>query len=350
MSSKLIYILVVDDSKMFRELLRGALESQADLAVVGLAKDGLEALDKTRSLKPDVIVMDVRMPVMDGLEAVERIMSSHPTPILICSASVSDEDVDVAMTAIKLGALDVIEKPRSFAAESIHQFSEVLVEKVRLLSQIKVLRHKPRPRPYQDRRRIALTPSSITAVGMGASTGGPRAITHLLSALRPNFPGCILLVQHISQSFCDGFVKWLDSETPLRVQTAGDGMELEAGLVIVAPAGKHMVLRADRVHLQENPPVNGCCPSVDVLFRSIAKWQEDRAVGVILTGMGRDGAQGARSIVDMNGYVIAQNEETCTVFGMPRAAIELNATTSVLPLNEISGTLLRLLSGQPSPS
>jgi len=348
MSSKFIYVLVVDDSNMFREILRKIIEAQPDLAVIGFGKNGQEAIQKTRNLKPDVIIMDVRMPVMDGIEAVEHIMDAHPTPILICSASVSDKDVDIAMKAIKMGALDVIEKPNCFAPNLMSQFSSTLAEKIRFLSQIKVLRHRAKSRPPRsDHFAERFLSPGVKAIGLGASTGGPRAISHLLSCLDSSFPACILLVQHISKNFCDGFVKWLATETTMRVRTARKGMEIEKGLVLVAPAGKHMVLRTQCVDLLDSPPINGCCPSVDILFKSIAKWQEDKAVGILLTGMGKDGAEGARAIVDMNGHVIVQNEETSTVFGMPKAAIEINAASSVLPLSEIPGALLRLLTGCP---
>ena len=337
------YVLVVDDSKMFRELIKGMVEKEPSLAVVGEAVNGQDAVLRTQSLKPDVVVMDVRMPVMDGLEAVERIMDLCPTPILICSATLNDQDVDVAMTAMKLGAVDVIEKPAGFSEENLACFRTTLLDKIRLISHLSVLRHRSVPRltgtkGVKDRVHFQ---DAVQAVGVGTSTGGPKALSVFLAGLAPSFPACILLVQHLTKGFSEGFVKWLASETPLEVRQATDGARLEKGLILVAPAGCHMVLNRDAVQLVSGEPVNGCCPAVDVLFDSLAKWQEDRAIAVILTGMGRDGAQGALAIKRRNGYVIAQNEETSIIFGMPKAAIELNAVTSVLPIEEIAAALSR---------
>lgn len=337
-------MLLVDDSKMFRELVKGMVEKEPDLAVVGEAANGQEAILKTQSLKPDLIVMDVRMPVMDGLEAVERIMDLCPKPILICSATLEDMDVDIAMTAMKLGALDVIEKPKGFSPKILDQFKESLLEKIRLMSQMAVFRHPARPsRPAREAAPRILTPSQVQVVAVGASTGGPKALSVLLSHLDAGFPACILLVQHLSKSFAEGFVKWLGSETPLRVKQAEEGDVLERGLVLVGPPGVHMVLKRDTIQLLPGPPVNACCPAIDLLFESVAKWQEDRAIAVLLTGMGRDGAEGSLAIKRRNGQVIVQNEDTCVIFGMPKAAIELNAATSVMPIEEIPYALTRLL-------
>lgn len=338
----MIKILLADDSFLVRAVLRDALGCVQDITVVGEAANGAEAVTMAQNLRPDLIIMDILMPVMDGLEATEAIMARCPTPILILSATYDEKDVRLAFTAIKKGALDVMGKPSGVTQEN-REFIERLTEKIRLLSRIRVIHHPSRtsslrPQPVQrpDGKR------SILAIG--ASTGGPKAVMSIVRALPADFDASVLIVQHISSGFARGFAQWLNYESSMPVRLAESGHLPVRGEVLVAPNDCHMTMDGDRLLLTDAPPVNSCKPSIDVLFSSLARGKGAQSVGVLLTGMGRDGAQGLARLQRSGSPTIVQDEKSCIVFGMPKAAISLNAADEILPLADIPAAISRIFS------
>jgi len=338
-----IRVLVVDDSVVVRELLRELLESDSDIIVVGEASNGKDAVEKTVFLSPDLVTLDIRMPVMDGLEAVREIMAVKPTPILVITASLSKDDLDVSFEAIHRGALDVMLKPRLDRKHDYGTIRDNLLDRVKLLSGIRVISH-PRGRPRKTRSiPKEKARKRDKTVFIGASLGGPAAVMTVLKTLAPNFPSPIAVVQHIAKGFSHGFTSWLDSKLPFEVRLAEDGDLLRPGRILIAPDGFHMGVEEGVARLVDDPPLNSCKPSVDVLFETAARVYGKRAVGVILTGMGNDGAKGARALREAGGHVIVRDEESSVVFGMPQAAIQLGAANSVLPLQDIPDAIVSLV-------
>lgn len=352
MSRVKLRVLVADDSPVARLVLRSILESDPDIEVVGLARNGREAVSMTAQLHPDVITMDVRMPEMDGYEATRQIMAYHPTPILIVTASLAKQDVDFSFRMLEAGALDIFEKPAGDEPATLRARAHFLIERVRLLSRVRVITHLRgrRTGPPTPLTPVRVVPAAVPQqspqriVVIGASTGGPRALHRILRHLPADFPAPILVVQHIAQGFTAGLAEWLAAETALRVAVARDREGLEAGRVYIAPEGRHLVLNQRTVHLQDTPYTR-LIPSVDVTMHAVAQNFGSRSVGVLLTGMGSDGASGLLAVHRAGGVTIAQDEETCTIFGMPRAAMEVQAAQHILPLEEISGALKQIVHG-----
>ena len=351
-------ILLADDSLLARQLLRDMLHGRDDIWVVAEASDGQQAVELTLSLKPDLVIMDLLMPVLDGLDAIEEIMALSPTPVLVLSAAVEASEVDRAFAAIKRGALDVMEKPEIKGEAELEKFGEGLREKVRFLSRIRVIRH-PRRKP----RVLETFPAAAAGPGpnilaIGASTGGPKAVMRVLKALPAGFPGAVFVVQHIAHGFARGFANWLDRESALPVRIARDGAPFLPGEALVAPDGRHLTVSEGVIRLTDDPPVNCCRPSIDVFFNSLARQRCDQVVAVLLTGMGRDGAQGMLQIREAGGTTIVQDEPSCAVFGMPKAAIILEAAGQVVPLDLIPAAIDKLFgakrpeapSGAPAPA
>lgn len=340
-----IRILLADDSLVARRLLKDMLQGACGIEVVGEACNGQEAVDLTLCLKPELVIMDILMPVMDGLDAIEEIMALAPTPVLVLSAAVEAAEVDRAFTAIKRGALDVMEKPELGTPGVMEEFSRRLVEKVLLLSRIRVIRHprrKLKPLPTVERAGCGPSP---TILAIGASTGGPKAVMTLLKGLPAGFPGAVFVVQHIAAGFAPGFAAWLNRECAVEVRLAVEGERYLPGEVVVAPDGSHMTLAEGRIRLASTLPVNCCRPSIDVFFGSLARERCDHVVGVLLTGMGRDGAHGMLRIKEAGGTTLVQDEPSCAVFGMPKAAITLEAADQVLPLDLIPAAISKLFGG-----
>lgn len=328
--SRDIRVLVADDSPLVRELLAGVLAEKPGFRLVGTASNGDEAAEMTAKLRPDVITMDLQMPGSDGFAGIARIMADTPTPILVLS--VNREEVR-SFRALSLGALDLMEKPDP---SSYGAFAEDLTRRLRLLATVPVIRH-PRgrkvsgpPVAWQGRARLVV---------IGASLGGPKAVASILRSIPPSFPAPILLVQHIANGFTGSFARWLRQETRLQVREAEDGDPLVAGTVFVAPSDRHLIAERSAVHLDDAPPENGFRPSVSRLFASAARSHGDRVCAVLLTGMGKDGADGMAALRGVGAMTIAQDEATSAVFGMPRAAIELDAVRQVLPLARIPEAL-----------
>ena len=334
----MIKVLLADDSPLVRAVLKDIFATTDDVQVVGEAANGLEAVELSKKLRPDLIIMDLLMPVLDGLAAIESIMSSSPTPILVLSGTLDDREVNRAFAAIKKGALDVMSKPDGDGLANPSVFGASIIEKVRLLARIRVIR-----RPVRHRELPAPVPlaGGRKILAIGASTGGPKAVMGIVKQLPPDFRGTVLIVQHIASGFARGFAQWLDGECPLKVRLAVEGDLLKEGEVLVAPTDSHLMVIDGRARLSYGEPVNCCRPSVDVLFASLVPRGEE-VVGVLLTGMGRDGAQGLRSIREQGGATIVQDEQSCAVFGMPKAAISLEAADRILPLDAIPAAVNEL--------
>jgi len=339
----MIRILIADDSELVRVVLRDLLSNDPELEVIAEVSDGRSAVDKTAELKPDLVIMDVMMPVMNGIEAVAEIMAATPTPILMLSANTDPQDSQSAFAAIKLGALDVMEKPTGVVTDAYSQIAVRLIGRVKSLSRIRVIHHyrAKRPKILVEPQVEVSGPRRILAIG--ASTGGPKAVLQLLQALPADLNAAILVVQHIANGFAAGFADWLDRESALPVRLAEAGQELRPGLVLVAPNNLHLKLRAGKVILEDSPPLHNCRPAVDALYYSLAEQgKSSETVAVLLTGMGQDGANGLAEMRKLGAYTIAQDEASCAVFGMPRAAIELGAACQVLPLEHIAEAVTRL--------
>jgi two-component system, chemotaxis family, protein-glutamate methylesterase/glutaminase len=330
-----IKILLADDSSLVRRVLTDILHESKDIRVIGCACNGRDAVDLTLRLKPDLVIMDLVMPVMGGLEAIEEIMAGAPTPVLVLSAAVEATEVDRAFNAIKRGALDVMEKPAVDTPGALADFACRLVEKVRLLSGIRVIRHPRRSSRGQAVDKIGVFGSSPNVLAIGASTGGPKAVMSLLKSLPADFQATVFIVQHISDGFAAGFASWLDRECAIPVMLAVDGAKYGPGEAVVAPDGSHMTVSDGRIRLSSDAPVNCCRPSIDVFFSSLALAPCDQVVSLLLSGMGKDGAQGLLRIKERGGTTIVQDELSCVVFGMPKAAINLQAANQVLSLDSM---------------
>lgn len=397
-----IRVLIVDDSALMRRALTALLASDPEIEVVGTARDGRAAIEQVAALRPDVITMDVRMPVMDGLETTEHIMAYYPTPILVLTASLSRFDIDITFRMLALGALDVIEKPSSDDPNGLQQARAELVKRVKVLSRVRVVTHLRGRRRVAEERRPAETtddaaksirrtrgsrtlsstdtlrrtrgsrtlsssdalrrgrgprpldaavPSAPrTSMGgaerlivIGASTGGPRVVQQILREIPATLPAAVLVVQHIADGFTRGMVEWLAGSCAMPVHLGQSGDVALPGHVYVAPDNLHLLIDADGILGVSSQPALLQRPSVDVTMQRAAEAYRERAIGVLLTGMGRDGALGMAALHRERGHTIAQSGESCVVFGMPRAAIEAQVVREVLSPEAIPGRLQMLV-------
>ena len=344
----MIRVLIVEDSPTTRLLLQSILESEPAIHVVGTAVNGAEGLRKAHALKPDLITMDIHMPVMDGYETTLRIMEECPTPIVIVSQSVDSSEPTIAFKAIQAGALSMVQSPPALSHPDFARSRAELLTAVKLMAEIKVIRRRGRRSEGQNvppaESGAARRPSAPPAlVVVGASTGGPAALNQLLKALPADFPLPMVVVQHMSSGFVASLVRWLQLECQLRLSLAQDGERIQAGRVYFAPDDRHLVFRArDVLALTDAPLVSYVRPSATVLFESAARIYKDEAVGVLLTGMGEDGARGLREIQRSGGLTIAQDEGSSVVYGMPKAALALGAVERLLPLENIAPALIEM--------
>jgi two-component system chemotaxis response regulator CheB len=348
-----IRVLIVEDSLTVRKYLLSVLSADPEVQVVAEAGDGKQAIELCTEHKPDVITMDMMLPVMTGLSATEYIMAYCPTPILVVSSSVNRGELFRTYDALAAGAVDVLEKPTGAGPEEA--WERRFLATVKLVSRISVITH-PRARllPHQQARRAReqstienAVPHRRRVVAIGASTGGPAAIVEVLRTLPASFELPILLVLHLHELFGTAFADWLDAQLTLGVVYARGGESLAGmrGKVIMAPAGRHLIVRNGKLALTMDAERHFCRPSVDVLFESVATDYGSSAIACLLTGMGRDGASGLLKIRQAGGLTIAQNEATSIVYGMPREAALLGAATQVLPLQEI-GTAVVAAAGE----
>lgn len=347
MSAAPIRVLIVDDSLVAREMLAQILATDPSLKVVGMARNGQEAVDAVPELKPDLITMDIHMPVMDGLAATEKIMAYYPTPILVVSSSVHGEGMGRAFDALEHGALEVIKKPEPRDWADLERIGKDVIRKIKVLSRVKVITH------IRGRRSrvssVTPVPSSKTAirsvVAIGSSTGGPSALLEVLGRLPADFSVPIVIAQHIADGFIPGLVNWLNAGCKIQVSEASDGGEAKPGVAYLAPTGLNLELSGRTMHFREPGATQLYIPSADTLFESVARSAGSSGVGVILTGMGADGARGLKLLFDTGAATIAQDEATSTVYGMPRAAVELGAARQELPVQEIAAEVARLVAG-----
>jgi two-component system, chemotaxis family, protein-glutamate methylesterase/glutaminase len=341
-----IRVLVVDDSALMRKLIPLILERDPDIEVVGTAMDGAFALKKIEELHPDVVTLDLEMPRMDGLETLRTIMRSAPLPVIVFSTH-SREGAYSTFKALALGAIDFVAKPQDAAAGNLDPVAYQLAEKIKVAKRAggpkAFLKIEPEiPALQKNRTRAAVQPNRIIAIGI--STGGPNALQYVLSQIPGDFQATFVIVQHMPEGFTEMFARRLDECCPLDVQEAKSGDLLLAGRVLICPGNRHMMVRrmprGEMAVLTDGAPINGHRPSVDVLFHSVAQEFALTAVGVLMTGMGDDGAEGLGAIKAAGGMTIAQSEDTCVVGGMPRAAIMRGYANKVLPLDGIAAYLI----------
>jgi two-component system chemotaxis response regulator CheB len=394
--SQRIRVVVVDDSALMRRMITNLLERDPAIRVVGAARDGREAIALVEELRPDIVTMDVRMPVMDGLATTEHLMAYCPTPILVLTASLASHEVDITFRMLDAGALEVIEKPHGETPLAIERAGFDLIRRIKTLSRVKVVTHlrgrrrsgdgtESQPPAAQHRASrdgvarlgIAMAPparetarartrSAASAgpqppapatqaavpvdfplVVIGASTGGPRVVHQILADLPRGLPAGVLVVQHIAAGFSLGMAEWLSSASALPVRLAVEGYAIRPGEVLVAPDQRDLLITPQgMVHLNENPLLIQR-PAIDVTMQAAAEVFGANAMGVLLTGMGRDGAYGMLTIRRSGGHTIAQDEASSAIFGMPRAAIQLGAATEVLPPSRIAARLVEVLADSP---
>ena len=347
----MIRVVVAEDSAAVRALLVEILNSADDIEVVGEATTGTEVVRETERLHPHVVTMDIHMPMMDGLAATEVIMQTSPTPIVIVSSAVQQSDLEMTMRALQVGAVAAIPKPEHPTAASFDDYAAQLIDTVRAMANVKVVRRRSLTTSmYTPEAGVPIVteeaghgaahighPAQIVAIA--TSTGGPAALQTILSTLPPALPVPILIVQHIAAGFVPALVGWLNQTSRLPVVVAEAGTPLKKEMVYVAPTDAHLGVTREHIVLSANDPIGGFRPSATYLFRSVAAAFGDAAMGIILTGMGRDGVEGLRALRSAGGFIVAQNEKSSVVFGMPSEAIQAGLVDRVLPLNQISAAI-----------
>jgi two-component system chemotaxis response regulator CheB len=349
--SEPIRVLVVDDSALMRKLIPAILARDPSIEVVGTAMDGAFALKKIEELRPDVVTLDLEMPRMDGMETLRLIMRRAPMPVILFSTH-SKEGAYSTLKALALGAVDFIAKPTDAAAGHLEAIADQLIEKIKVAKRAAGRKLPPAvvaidPPELKKGSKSSLPPNRIIAIGI--STGGPNALQFVLSQIPADFPASILVVQHMPEGFTEMFARRLDECCAVEVQEAKSGDLLLAGRVLICPGNRHMMVRrmprGDMAVLSDGPPVNGHRPSVDVMFHSVAQEFSLTAVGVIMTGMGEDGAEGLGAIKAAGGMTVAQSEDTCVVSGMPRAAILKGHANKIVPLDTMGAFLVSQYGG-----
>ena len=350
---KKIRVLVVDDSALMRRMLGDILAADPRIELAGTASDGQEALAKIKSLQPDIVTLDVEMPKMDGLAALQEIMRTHPMPVIMVS-SLTQAGAEVTLKALSIGCVDFIAKPSGSISLNIKDVGAELIEKVLAAStaRVRALPRTEAARPAPPVKKPLLPSISRgrrEIVAIAASTGGPMALQDLLSKLPGDFPVPIVITQHMPKDFTASFARRLDAVSELRVVEGADGLELKPGLAVVAPGGSHLLVKRRGnsgpayCELSDAPPVLSVKPAANIMFLSVADEFGGKVLCVILTGMGRDGTDGATLLHQKGAYVIAESQKTCVVYGMPKAAAEAGIVDELLPLNEIPDAMLRNL-------
>lgn len=353
-----IKTMVIDDTVVYRRLMSDIINGSTDLELTATASSGRIALNKMKNSLPELVLCDIHMPEMDGVETVKKIKSEYPDIMVAVMSGISSRNADITVKALESGAIDFIKKPEGDSKddnmELLKQDIRKVVRVVRVRRNTEGIRRKPdkkdeSPIKEEDKAKKSSIPSKFAVVAVGVSTGGPDALNSFIPLLPKDFPVPVLLVQHMPENFTKSLAESLERKSSIRVVEASDNEKIEKGMVYLAPGGKHMTVKNDGfgdvlVSLNESPPVNSCRPSVDVLFRSVASvYGENGIISVILTGMGNDGKNGVSVIKRKGAYSITQSAETCVVYGMPRAVDEAGISDISLPLVEIAGEIVKKL-------
>ena len=349
-----IKVMIIDDSAVIRTVLTEILNGAGDIEVIGTAPDPLFAKNKLTSLQPDVITLDVEMPRMDGLTFLEELMHTNPVPVLMVS-SLTQRACDTTLRALELGAIDYVTKPSIEIMQGVEALANEIIAKVRIAAKARVRFTARGSLPATAAAPVSLKASALDTsrmattdklIAIGASTGGTQAITEVITQLPSSVPG-IVIVQHMPPVFTKSYAERLNTMSRVNVKEAEHGDRILRGTAFIAPGGRHMSIRRDGamyyLELSDGPPVNYVKPAVDILFRSVARFAGRNAVGVILTGMGEDGARGLKEMREHGALTLAQDEASCIVFGMPKRAIEMDAVDRVLPLSQIPRHILEAL-------
>ena len=355
-----IRALVVDDSALMRKFIGDILKSDPRIELVGTARDGRDALAQIKILKPDVVTMDVEMPNMNGLQALEEIMKTQPLPVIMVS-SLTQEGAETTLKALALGCVDFVGKPSGTISLNIRDVSQEIIDKVIAASTARIVPRMssgfpstPKPSPFTSDFRRMTPPTSmntntgrIDIVAVASSTGGPMALSELIPKLPKNFPVPIVITQHMPKEFTSSFSKRLNDSSQIEVLEGFDGLSLKPGRAVIAPGGSHLIIKrrsgAAVCGLSDSPPVLSVKPAANIMFQSVAEQYSGNVLCVILTGMGRDGTDGAIALKKRGAYVIAESQKTCVVYGMPKAAVDAGVVDEVLPLNEIPEAMVRLV-------
>ncbi len=344
----MINILITDDSPTDAAILKLIFESEPDMKVIGWAHNGIEALQMTEQLKPDLITMDIKMPLMDGLQATEEIMSQFPTPIVIISSLIGDADADSEATfkALEVGALTVLPKPVDVQSKLFQIRKRHMTDVIRSMAEIKPIRRRRLTSQTPLQKFNALTHGDFRVIVIGASVGGPQVLKDVLSRLPANFPVPIVAVQHMTQGFILGFIKWLDSHVGLTVKHPEDGELLKPGVVYFAPDDFHFEIKQNHgalsASLVKGETVSGFCPSITHLMKSASQHCGKNVVGVLLTGMGSDGAEGMLALKKSGAHTIAQDPDSCVVFGMGNVANTMGAVDKIVKLDKLAEYLIMI--------
>lgn len=341
--SSTVRVLVVDDSALMRKLIPQILQTDSSIEVVGTAMDGNFGLRKIDELKPQVVTVDLEMPGMGGLEMLKAIMSRHRLPVIVVSSH-STQGASVTLQALSLGAFDFVAKPHDVSAR-MPEIARELIAKIKAAAQSSGVRVRPWPETSRSAAKLPLDAkrAPTRVVGIGVSTGGPQALQYVLSQLPADFPGTIVVVQHMPEGFTEMFARRMNEICAISVKEAQSGDLLLAGRVLICPGSRHIKVKrlplGEVAVLSDEPRMNGHRPSVDVLFRSLAEEFGSKGIAVLMTGMGEDGALGMGAVKSAGGLTIAQNEESCVVYGMPRAAIERGFALRVVALDALANAL-----------
>ncbi|WP_342150012.1 chemotaxis-specific protein-glutamate methyltransferase CheB [Methylorubrum sp. SB2] len=351
-------VLVVEDSLVVRTLLTHIIGRDPRLELAGAVESGEAALAALDTVRPDVISMDIRLPGIDGLETTRRIMADRPTPIVVIADSVEDSSLKISMNALRAGALSVVEKPVATTNDGYDAVAGQICTQLRIMAAVPVIRRRPIGAEWAARKTapaaeppplfepVSATPSVLA---IAASTGGPPALAKVIGGLAADFPLPVLLVQHMGAAFMEGFASWLDGVVALPVGLARDGEMMAPGRVYVAPGDRHLELGSGGVlRVSDAAPVGGQRPAATVLFASVARQAGPQGIGVLLTGMGEDGATGLLDMRRAGAATVAEHESSAVVYGMPAAAVRLSAASRVLPLDQVAPHLLRLAQGRPA--
>jgi two-component system chemotaxis response regulator CheB len=341
--------MIVEDSLVVRQLLAHIVSRDPRLVLAAAVASAEEALAEMGRVRPDVISMDIRLPGMDGLEATRRIMASQPTPIVVIADAVEERGLHISMNALRAGALSVVEKPLGPARQGYEQAAEAICTQLYIMSQVLVIRRRgtggaAAPAVGLNAPEPVSAPLQPALVGIAASTGGPPALARVLAALPKALPVPVLVVQHMGAPFMEGFATWLDGLVPPRVRIAEDRTLPQPGEIYVAPGDRHLSVSAGGLlQVSDEPPVSNQRPSADTLFHSMARTLGPRGLGILLTGMGEDGARGLTALHQVGGFTIAEDETSAVVYGMPAAAVRLGGVSASLPLEMIGPRLLKAM-------